>query len=146
MENRGSTSATPNVAHIWTFLVEGHPIIFEVPQHPPLCHREGGRTLWKFVGSETAAEGIANLLRDAQMEVSFHKEEVTPEMVAAPRPNIDEYEFRTHMCPFCYFFDPGEVATMCGWESWPDERLDVAYKVEKAQGDINECPLHKGDN
>ena len=101
--------------------------------------------MWKFVGSETAAEGIARLLEEAKMDVEFHKEEVTPEMTAAPRPNIDEYQFRTHKCPLCYFFDPAAV-TMCGWQSWPDERLEVAYKVEKAQEDIAECPLHKGDN
>jgi hypothetical protein len=144
--DRSSTSTSPpdDVAFVWTFQVTGDPLVIEVPKNPPLCHQTGGPTLWKYVGTKAAAAGIADLLEEAGMGVSYGKEEVTPEMEAAPRPNIDEYEFRTDRCPLCYFFDP-EVGNQCGWESWPDERLDIAYGAAPAQQSIKDCPLHKGD-
>lgn len=143
----GSTTSNPSpddVAFVWTFQVTGEPFVFEVPKNPPLCHRSGSPTLWKFWGTEEAAEGISVLLKDAGMGVSYNREEITPEMEAAPRPNLDEYEFRTDQCPLCYFFDP-EVGNACGWEDWPDEKLDVAYGVDAAQKSIKGCPLHKGE-
>jgi hypothetical protein len=138
-----ATASSMTDVYTWTFMVQGDAIILDIPKQPPLYHVEGV-TLWKFVGTETSAKRVKSVLVDAGLTATYRTEEVTPEMVAAPRPNIDEYSFRTTECPLCYFFDPGEV-TLCGWESWPDERLEVAYGHPAAQNSIAGCPLHCGD-
>jgi len=69
---------------VWTLLVfGGQPFRLALTGNPALDHDGANRSMWKMVGTRTAAEAAKTLIEEQGCRVDLHTEEVTDEMRAA---------------------------------------------------------------
>jgi hypothetical protein len=68
---------------VWTFQINGgRPFNLSVPHNPALEH-EGGRTIWKLVGSQALADQVEKDIADFGGTVKRYTEVQTPELIEA---------------------------------------------------------------
>jgi len=134
---------------IWTFIVQdGEKIKVQPKGNLPDIH-EGGLSVFKFVLTDEQAEETTALLEKHGCSVKATTERQTEDQ-AAERSRLagafqDSSVFPCARCPECAWFDPTQVESYCGAESWPRESASSLLEhISKAREDLNLCPLEKG--
>jgi len=68
---------------VWTFLIiGGQDVTLTLKNNPTLDHIAGGRTVWKFVGSECSAMALESALSSFGCTVTRTTETESPEQIA----------------------------------------------------------------
>lgn len=68
---------------VWTFvIIGGQDVTLVLKNNPTLDHLAGGRTVWKFVGTESSAAAIEAALASFGCTVTRTTETESPEQVA----------------------------------------------------------------
>ncbi len=68
---------------VWTFvIIGGQDVSLTLKNNPTLDHLAGGRTVWKFIGSEASAAALESALKSFGCTVTRTTETESPDQVA----------------------------------------------------------------
>jgi hypothetical protein len=88
---------------VWTFLILGGQSVMLTLGHNPTLDHNGGRTVWKFVGTEPSAQALESALKSFECIV-FRTTETESQEQAAERLALLGKESRDSVHDLIHFY------------------------------------------